>query len=64
MIRVLVVEDHKRMRARLHALLATADDIQVAGVAASVVGSVSWGEAHRGRADGEQLRRTAGLVWA
>jgi two-component system, NarL family, response regulator LiaR len=35
MIRVLVVEDHKRMRARLRALLDTADDIQVADVAAN-----------------------------
>jgi DNA-binding NarL/FixJ family response regulator len=34
MIRALVVEDHKRTRARLRALLATADDIQVVGVAA------------------------------
>jgi DNA-binding NarL/FixJ family response regulator len=34
MIRVLLVDDHKLLRAGLQALLATTDDIQVVGVAA------------------------------
>jgi DNA-binding NarL/FixJ family response regulator len=34
MIRVLVVDDHKRMRAGLRALLATAEDVEVVGAAA------------------------------
>jgi DNA-binding NarL/FixJ family response regulator len=34
MIRVLVVDDHKRMRAGLRALLATAEDIEIVGAAA------------------------------
>jgi DNA-binding NarL/FixJ family response regulator len=34
MIRVLVVDDHERMRTGLQGLLATVDDIQVVGAAA------------------------------